>query len=253
MKHARPLILVAAMAVTAAGQSAEIEVSCPMGGSFQWLPIAATLDLRDLGLGGLATLRGSLFVATNAGNAQGMVRNFSSQFSGPLVNLGTFNGLSRVGINISLVSPGVPTGTYTIAQYEIMPDQPGQIFYARWVPDVGFERVRIHVSPMLPAIVPIPTANLSELFYVGGCCPPPLCLPDLTGSAIAAQPGYGIPDFTLNNDDFFFFLDRFAVGDRGRCDLTTGSVPGQPGYAQPNGVLNNDDFFFYLSSFVAGC
>jgi hypothetical protein len=37
------------------------------------------------------------------------------------------------------------------------------------------------------------------------------------------------------------------------ADLTTGAVPGQPGYGVPDGVLNNDDFFYYLSLFAAGC
>lgn len=36
-------------------------------------------------------------------------------------------------------------------------------------------------------------------------------------------------------------------------DITTGAVPGQPGYGVPNGVLNNEDFFYYLAIFAAGC
>ncbi|MCA9288712.1 MAG: hypothetical protein KDA05_09025 [Phycisphaerales bacterium] len=37
------------------------------------------------------------------------------------------------------------------------------------------------------------------------------------------------------------------------ADLTTGAIPGQPGYGIPNGVLTNDDFFYYLTLFAAGC
>lgn len=38
------------------------------------------------------------------------------------------------------------------------------------------------------------------------------CIPDLTSGAIPGQPGYGIPDGVLNNDDFFYFLALFAAG-----------------------------------------
>lgn len=256
MSTARRLILLAGaigLATPALAQRAEIEVQCPGGGSFQWTPVTVTLRLIELGPGSLAEVRGSVVITSNSGNATGMVQNFSSQFSGPFVNLGSFSGLSRTGMRVAALPNAYPTGTYTIAQYEIMVDQPGQIFYARWMPDPGFEKVRMHISPVLPAIVPINTSNLSEYFYVGGCCPPPFCRPDLTGSAIPTQPAYGIPDFTLNTDDFFYFLDRFTQGDRNRCDMTASATPGTPGFGQPDGALNNDDFFFYLSIYAAGC
>ncbi|MCA9287429.1 MAG: hypothetical protein KDA05_02525 [Phycisphaerales bacterium] len=79
------------------------------------------------------------------------------------------------------------------------------------------------------------------------------CRPDLTTTAIAGSPGYGVPNGTLNNDDFFYYLGQFAAGNVAVCDLTTFAVPGSPGYGVPNGVLNNDDFFFYLALFAAGC
>ena len=81
----------------------------------------------------------------------------------------------------------------------------------------------------------------------------PRCEPDLTGSAIPTEPGYGVPDGVLNNDDFFYFLAQFAAGNLAVADVTTGAVPGQPGYGVPNGVINNDDFFYYLAIFAAGC
>ena len=37
------------------------------------------------------------------------------------------------------------------------------------------------------------------------------------------------------------------------ADLTTGAIPGQPGYGVPDGIVNNDDFFYYLTLFAAGC
>jgi hypothetical protein len=79
------------------------------------------------------------------------------------------------------------------------------------------------------------------------------CRPDLTTGAVAGQPGYGVPNGAVNNDDFFYFLAQFAAGNVAVADLTTGAVPGQPGYGTPNGVINNDDFFYYLALFAQGC
>ncbi|MEZ6232764.1 MAG: GC-type dockerin domain-anchored protein [Phycisphaerales bacterium] len=79
------------------------------------------------------------------------------------------------------------------------------------------------------------------------------CEPDLTTGAIQGQPGYGVPNGVLNNDDFFYYLAQFAAGNLAVADLTTGAIQGQPGYGVPNGILNNDDFFYYLAIFAAGC
>jgi hypothetical protein len=81
----------------------------------------------------------------------------------------------------------------------------------------------------------------------------PSCEPDLTTGAVAGQPGYGVPNGVLNNDDFFFYLAAFSAGNTAVADLTTGAVAGQPGYGVPNGTINNDDFFYYLAIFSAGC
>ncbi len=37
------------------------------------------------------------------------------------------------------------------------------------------------------------------------------------------------------------------------ADLTHAAVPGNAGYGIPNGTLNNDDFFYDLSQFAQGC
>jgi len=79
------------------------------------------------------------------------------------------------------------------------------------------------------------------------------CVADMSTGAIPSQPGYGVPDGIVNNDDFFFFLSEFAAGNLARCDLTWGAIPATPGYGFPNGVLNNDDFFYFLGLFAAGC
>ncbi|MEZ6232661.1 MAG: GC-type dockerin domain-anchored protein [Phycisphaerales bacterium] len=87
-----------------------------------------------------------------------------------------------------------------------------------------------------------------EVFTAG-----PTCQPDLTTGAIAGQPGYGVPNGVVSNDDFFYYLQQFAAGNLAVADLTTGAVSGQPGYGVPNGVITNDDFFYYLIIFAAGC
>jgi len=79
------------------------------------------------------------------------------------------------------------------------------------------------------------------------------CQPDLTTTAIPGTPGYGTPNGTLNNDDFFYYLAQFAAGNLAVADLTTTAIPGTPGYGTPNGIINNDDFFYYLAIFAAGC
>lgn len=79
------------------------------------------------------------------------------------------------------------------------------------------------------------------------------CRPDLTTTAVAGQPGYGVPNGILSNDDFFYYLAQFAAGNLAVADLTTTAVSGAPGYGVPNGVLTNDDFFYYLTLFAEGC
>ncbi|MEZ6234253.1 MAG: GC-type dockerin domain-anchored protein [Phycisphaerales bacterium] len=100
-------------------------------------------------------------------------------------------------------------------------------------------------------------ASLDEayaaLLYVGAGSVQSVCEPDLTTGAIMGQPGYGVPNGVLNNDDFFYFLAQFAAGNVAVADLTTGAIPGMPGYGVPNGIITNDDFFYYLAIFAAGC
>ena len=92
--------------------------------------------------------------------------------------------------------------------------------------------------------------SVTKLFSEPGA---PVCKPDITTGAVAGQPGYGVPNGVLNNDDFFYFLAQFAAGNVAVADMTTTAIPGSPGYGVPNGVINNDDFFYYLAVFAAGC
>lgn len=94
--------------------------------------------------------------------------------------------------------------------------------------------------------------------------PPGTCQVDLTTTAIAGSPGYGVPNGIVNNDDFFYYISLFAsslgcgsVPGATRCpsppDLTTTAIPGTPGYGILDGALSGDDFFYYLAIFAAGC
>lgn len=82
---------------------------------------------------------------------------------------------------------------------------------------------------------------------------PRSCPADYTTTAVASLPGYGLPDFILTNDDFFYFLSAFAQSDLELADITNSSIPGTTGYGLPNGVIGTDDFFFYLNLFASGC
>jgi hypothetical protein len=80
-----------------------------------------------------------------------------------------------------------------------------------------------------------------------------LCTADLTTGAIGGQPGFGVPNGVLDNEDFFYYLSQFAAGNAVVADVTAGAVAGQAGFGIPNGVINNDDFFYYLGLFADGC
>jgi hypothetical protein len=79
------------------------------------------------------------------------------------------------------------------------------------------------------------------------------CHADLTAGASASQPGYGVPNGVLNNEDFFYYLSQFATGNAQIADLTTGAIPGQPRYGVADGQVSNDDFFYFLTLFAGGC
>ncbi|MCB9840510.1 MAG: hypothetical protein H6809_02520 [Phycisphaeraceae bacterium] len=121
---------------------------------------------------------------------------------------------------------------------------------ASWAPFVDEGRI---ADPVLGGCIAAANTDGADMpFLIDGTVGTG-CEPDLTTGAIPGQPGYGVPNGVLNNDDFFYYLAQFAAGNLAVADLTTGAIPGQPGYGVPNGVLNNDDFFYYLAIFAAGC
>ncbi|MEZ6235543.1 MAG: GC-type dockerin domain-anchored protein [Phycisphaerales bacterium] len=218
--------------------------------------VAATVSWT--GAPQFGSMSGTLRFRDDAGQAS----NFTSEFaSGSLVNLGTFNGGSREGMDIAslpaLFSGGVPTppsgnaSGIVFAEYDVVFDEPG-IYVANWVPSPSQPNVRLYGSLMALVTDPVPTAYVGTAFYVGGCCPN-LCRPDLTTGAVPGTPNYGVPNGAINNDDFFYYLQQFAAGNDHVCDMTHGAVPGEPGYGVPNLILNNDDFFYYLQIFAEGC
>ncbi len=80
-----------------------------------------------------------------------------------------------------------------------------------------------------------------------------VCIADLTGSSDPGDPGYGVPDGSIDGTDFFFFLDAFASGRTAVADLTGSVDPDDESYGIPDGMLDADDFFYYLERFVEGC
>ncbi len=98
-----------------------------------------------------------------------------------------------------------------------------------------------------------PGWNLDDVSITGSTPVQTACRPDLTTTALPGSVGYGVPNGTLNNDDFFYYLSQYAAGNLSVADMTTTALPGSVGYGVPNGVLNTDDFFYYLSQFAAGC
>ena len=78
------------------------------------------------------------------------------------------------------------------------------------------------------------------------------CVADMTGSGDPNDPQYGIPNGSLDVDDFFYYLDRFAKSDD-EADLTGSSDPNDGTYGFPDGDVDADDFFFFLDVFSSGC
>jgi len=66
------------------------------------------------------------------------------------------------------------------------------------------------------------------------------CPADLTNSANPSDPEFGVPNGVIDSDDFFYYLDRFAIQDP-EADL------------DGDGDADADDFFMYLDFFAAGC
>ncbi|MCB9845093.1 MAG: hypothetical protein H6811_03785 [Phycisphaeraceae bacterium] len=101
-------------------------------------------------------------------------------------------------------------------------------------------------------IGPLLGADLNGTYGLAAGFDNPPCVADLTGSNDPNDPGYGVPDGTVDADDFFYFLDLFASGDPD-ADLTGSSDPDSGSYGVPDGVIDADDFFYYLDRFSAGC
>ena len=194
--------------------------------------------------------------------------NFPVLFEGPvniahsILSVGTFPGpgvhvtdplfVSPATGDYSLKrgSPAIDSGDSSAVPIDILTDLLGN---PRRVDD-----------PIMPdtGVGPQPIVDIGAFeFQPPG---PGFCQADLTTGAIPGQPGYGVPNGIVNNDDFFYYLILYASSNgcgvgpgQTRCpsppDLTTSAVPGTPGYGVLNGIINNDDFFYFLAVFAAGC
>ncbi|MCA9288025.1 MAG: hypothetical protein KDA05_05540, partial [Phycisphaerales bacterium] len=142
-----------------------------------------------------------------------------------------------------------PSGaTPWILIFESTRTMPAMLLHSIWtidhefhVPITGVSEFRSELVQASPSLV-VGGPRVVEIDGFGGYT----CRPDLSGSAVAGAPGYGVPNGVVSNDDFFFYLQLFAASDL-RADLTTTAIVGQPGYGVPDGVLQNDDFFYYLT------
>ncbi|MCC6285365.1 MAG: hypothetical protein IT439_08705 [Phycisphaerales bacterium] len=82
---------------------------------------------------------------------------------------------------------------------------------------------------------------------------PATCPGDLSGASDPNDPGYGVPDGSVDGSDFFYYLDQFVAGNMSVADLTGSSDPNSPSYGVPDGAIDGADFFVYLDFFVEGC
>ncbi len=78
------------------------------------------------------------------------------------------------------------------------------------------------------------------------------CRGDYTTGNDPDDPGYGVPDGTIDASDLFFFLDLFSGSDLD-ADLTGSSNPGDETFGDPDGIVDADDFFYFLHLFTTGC
>ncbi len=67
------------------------------------------------------------------------------------------------------------------------------------------------------------------------------CPADLTGSTNPKSDEFGVPDFRVDAEDFFFFLDAFATDSLDVCDINDDLT------------CDAEDFFAFLDQFAFGC
>lgn len=74
------------------------------------------------------------------------------------------------------------------------------------------------------------------------------CPADLTGSADANHPDFGVPDGIVDSTDFIYYLIQFVQGNLAVADLGSSLDA-----TEPDGILDSADFFIYLDLFTQGC
>lgn len=78
------------------------------------------------------------------------------------------------------------------------------------------------------------------------------CLADLTGAAEEPNPLFGVPDGRIDDEDYYYFLHFFELGDP-RMDLSGSTDPADPRYNRPDGVVDMTDFFRFLDDLANPC
>ncbi|MEZ6232668.1 MAG: hypothetical protein R3B68_00620 [Phycisphaerales bacterium] len=161
MKKALALVAIAGLAGVAAAQPAATVVTSVNGGASATVAPGATISVASVvsWTGGVqfAGIQGGPTVQGNAGAGS----NFTSAFTaGTLVNLGSFNGGSRTGMDIA-VTPAVFTGGFIVppsgnssginlAAYDLVINDPGT-YTINWVAPGSAPNVRIFVTTSTPA------------------------------------------------------------------------------------------------------
>lgn len=105
---------------------------------------------------------------------------------------------------------------------------------------------------------PFSTPFMASEIYSGAAWAPRLlrrltCDIDLTGSSVESDPTYGHPDYKVDSEDFFYYLEQWSNGNAAVADLTHTESNDDPGYGVPNGIIDQADWMYFLDMFNSGC
>lgn len=85
--------------------------------------------------------------------------------------------------------------------------------------------------------------------------PSTFCEIDLTtvGATAPYDPGFGVPDGTVDGTDLSFFVERWLEMSAFADFTTTNTNPGDGRYGVPDGVVDPTDLSYYVEAWLAGC
>ncbi|MEM9066001.1 MAG: GC-type dockerin domain-anchored protein [Planctomycetota bacterium] len=196
-----------------------------------------------------------------------IINSIGTSFINPTLTLLTPEGqvLGNAGINSPLAQPQIVTslasGSY-YAAVAIYPEHVSDNF--AFVPGGGASGF----GTLFGSISGIgASASFSDPIIAGQARyyrfeletppPPPACVGDMTttGATLVGQPGFGVPDGTIDLDDLGYYLNAWIARDTTIADFTTtgATLEGQPGFGTPDGTVDLDDLGFFLNAWLAGC